>query len=237
MHFKFKFLVAGIALLVALTACTQSEEGGAEKASAEAPATEASAPSSAAPAATEEAEPAAAEPASSETSDASESTETPAETTLVATEEEKPAAGAAPETSEPVASEPVAETEATDAAKPADEAPASAPPAEAAASAAAPYTVVDGKIDKDTFSGWQAYRTTGCGQCHGGAGQGGAAPSLVDRLKSIDQAQFNKSVLEGKNLMPPWKGNPKVVANIDKLYAYLKARSDGALGEGKPEVQ
>ncbi len=101
----------------------------------------------------------------------------------------------------------------------------------------APYSVVDGKVDQATFEGWQSYRTSGCGQCHGGAGQGGAAPSLVERLKTIDKDTFKKSVLEGKSLMPPWKGNPKVVENIDKIYAYLKARSDGVLGEEKPEKQ
>lgn len=43
--------------------------------------------------------------------------------------------------------------------------------------------------------------------------------------------------MEGKNLMPPWKNNKLVMGNIDKIYAYLKARSDGVLGEGKPEKQ
>lgn len=74
-----------------------------------------------------------------------------------------------------------------------------------------PYSVVDGKVDAHTFKGWQIYRTGGCGTCHGGAAEGGAAPSLVERLKSIDKEQFMNSVQNGKNLMPPWKGNPKIV--------------------------
>jgi mono/diheme cytochrome c family protein len=115
----------------------------------------------------------------------------------------------------------------------AEEAPAAAP----AAGGDKPYTITGGKVDEATFTGWQTYRTVGCGQCHGGSGQGGAAPSLVERLKTVDKATFTTSVMNGKNLMPPWKGNPKVVANIDKIYAYLKARSDGALGEEKPEKQ
>jgi len=113
---------------------------------------------------------------------------------------------------------------------------ATAAPA-AAAGGDKPYSIVDGKVDANTFEGWQTYRVAGCGQCHGGAAQGGAAPSLVERLKTISQEQFNTSVLEGKNLMPPWKNNKKVVDNLDKLYAYVKARSDGALGEDKPVKQ
>jgi mono/diheme cytochrome c family protein len=109
--------------------------------------------------------------------------------------------------------------------------------APAAAGGDKPYSVVDGKVDANTFVGWQTYRTGGCGSCHGGAGQGGAAPSLVDRLKTITQDQFNTAVLDGKNLMPPWKSNKKIVDNMDKLYAYLKARSDGVLGEEKPVKQ
>lgn len=53
-----------------------------------------------------------------------------------------------------------------------------------------PYNVKDGKVDAFTFEGWQKYRAGNCGQCHGGAGQGGAAPSLVERLKTISEEQF-----------------------------------------------
>jgi hypothetical protein len=35
--------------------------------------------------------------------------------------------------------------------------------------------------------------------------------------------------------MPALGTNPDVVDNIDNIYAYLKARSDGALGRGHPE--
>jgi mono/diheme cytochrome c family protein len=99
-----------------------------------------------------------------------------------------------------------------------------------------PYSVVDGKLDENTFKGWQTYRGV-CGVCHGGAAEGGAAPSLVDRLKTIDKEQFKQSVLNGKNLMPPWKTNPNVVENLDNLYAYIKGRSDGAIAPGKQTKQ
>ncbi|MGA0610801.1 c-type cytochrome [Caldimonas sp. KR1-144] len=35
-------------------------------------------------------------------------------------------------------------------------------------------------------------------------------------------------------VMPPWQGQPRVEAHIIDLYAYLSARSDGALGPGQP---
>jgi hypothetical protein len=35
--------------------------------------------------------------------------------------------------------------------------------------------------------------------------------------------------------MPAWKMNQKVMAGKENLYRYLKARSDGAIGEIKPK--
>ena len=35
--------------------------------------------------------------------------------------------------------------------------------------------------------------------------------------------------------MPAWKSNPKVIAGRDQIYAYLMARSDGAIGVVKPK--
>jgi hypothetical protein len=35
-------------------------------------------------------------------------------------------------------------------------------------------------------------------------------------------------------LMPAWDGDPKVEPHLGDLYAYLKARSDGKLGPGRP---
>ncbi len=34
--------------------------------------------------------------------------------------------------------------------------------------------------------------------------------------------------------MPRWENNPVVKDNVQKIYRYLKARSDGALGPDKP---
>lgn len=36
--------------------------------------------------------------------------------------------------------------------------------------------------------------------------------------------------------MPEWKHNPIVEEHVDFIYQYLKARSTGAIGPGKPEI-
>jgi hypothetical protein len=35
--------------------------------------------------------------------------------------------------------------------------------------------------------------------------------------------------------MPPWKDNPNVNKKYKELFAYLKARADGALQPGRPK--
>lgn len=64
-------------------------------------------------------------------------------------------------------------------------------------------------------------------------------PNLADSLKVISKEEFFKTVAEGKagsiGSMPAWKANPKVIAGRDQLYAYLLARSDGAIGVVKPK--
>ena len=96
-----------------------------------------------------------------------------------------------------------------------------------------PYQVVDGKIDTNTFEGWKSFRGNGCGTCHGGAGQGGAGPSLTVSLQEkINKERFVETVTNGRSgtLMRPFKTSPRVMDNLDNIYAYLKARSDGVLG-------
>ncbi len=92
-----------------------------------------------------------------------------------------------------------------------------------------PYQVIDGKIDENKFEGWKAYRGGTCGQCHGGAEQG-LIVSLAEKID--DKARFIKVVKNGNpgTPMPPFKKNIRVMDNLDNIYAYIKARSDGVLG-------
>ncbi len=92
-----------------------------------------------------------------------------------------------------------------------------------------PYQVIDGKIDENTFEGWKAYRGGTCGQCHGGAAQA-LIVSLGEKID--DKDRFIKLVTNGNpgTPMPPFKKNTGVMDNLDNIYAYIKARSDGVLG-------
>jgi len=97
-----------------------------------------------------------------------------------------------------------------------------------------PYQVIDGKIDKNTFEGWRTYNGGGCGGCHGSGGTGGVASNLAESLMiKSDKEKFKDIVTNGYpgSLMKPHKNDKRVMENLDNLYAYLKARSDGVLGE------
>jgi len=106
-----------------------------------------------------------------------------------------------------------------------------------------PYTVKDGKVDKATYNGWRRY-TESCMRCHGPDGAGSSyAPSMVDSLKQMSEDQFKEIVVNGRqnvttsseNIMPPFGEVEDVMLYLDDIYAYLKARSDGALGRGRPD--
>ena len=106
-----------------------------------------------------------------------------------------------------------------------------------------PYTVVNGKVDKGTYNGYRRYGES-CMRCHGPDGAGSSyAPSLVDSLKKLDYEQFTNTVVNGKKdlsagqnkVMPAFGNTEDVTLYIDDIYGYLKARSDGALGRGRPE--
>ena len=98
------------------------------------------------------------------------------------------------------------------------------------------YRVVDGdQVDADTLKGWKTWRAMACDRCHGPNQEGLVGPSLVQSLKVLTKEQFETTVLNGRieKGMPNFGGTQTVVENIDRLYAYLKGRSDGAIKPGK----
>jgi methanol metabolism-related c-type cytochrome len=106
-----------------------------------------------------------------------------------------------------------------------------------------PYTVKDGKVDQHTYNGWRRY-TESCLRCHGPDGAGSSyGPDLTESLKSLSEDQFKEVVVNGRqnvntantNVMPSFGTTEDVMMYLDDIYAYLKARSDGALGRGRPE--
>ena len=122
----------------------------------------------------------------------------------------------------------------------AEPAPAPAPaPTTAPTAGAALYQVVDGnKVDPGTLKGFRTWRAAACDRCHGANQEGMVGPSLIASLKVLSEAEFSKTVLEGRleKGMPSFGGNPDVANNIHQLYAYLKGRSDGAITQAKVEA-
>ncbi len=100
----------------------------------------------------------------------------------------------------------------------------------------------DGKVDWYTYSGFRRYHSD-CHVCHGPEGLGSSyAPALVDSLKVLSYEDFATTVASGRqkvsasqnSVMPAFGTNRNVMCYLDDIYAYLKARSDGALGRGRP---
>jgi mono/diheme cytochrome c family protein len=101
---------------------------------------------------------------------------------------------------------------------------------------APPYSVVDGRVDARTYEGFRRFNAV-CSHCHGLDGSGGSfGPSLI--AAPIAAADFRSAVLAGRAqgtfVMNGYAGDPNVVPYIDAIYAYLRARADGAIGRGRP---
>jgi methanol metabolism-related c-type cytochrome len=106
-----------------------------------------------------------------------------------------------------------------------------------------PYKVENGHVDQATYNGYRRYGES-CLRCHGPDGAGSSyAPSLVDSLKQMDHDAFAEVVVNGRqdvntarqNVMPAFGTVEDVMDYLDDIYAYLKARSDGVLGRGRPK--
>jgi methanol metabolism-related c-type cytochrome len=113
----------------------------------------------------------------------------------------------------------------------------------AAAGEEKPYHIADdGTVDWATFDGYRRYNSV-CNTCHGPDGAGSSfGPALVDSLKRLNHDQFTDIVVNGKTevntavqkKMPAFGTDPNVMCYLDDIYTYLKARSDGVLGRGRP---
>ena len=130
---------------------------------------------------------------------------------------------------------------------------------------AAPYRVADGKVDASTYIGWRLFQTNCAQCHGSSAAGTDRAPDLLPRVKEMSQARFVGTVLQrykeltpageafaesgsrealiaeilqrktGGIPMPAWDGDPNVKPHILDIYAYLRARADGALDERRPE--
>ncbi len=65
----------------------------------------------------------------------------------------------------------------------------------------------------------------------------------MNSLKKLDKRQFEETVINGRknvttaseNVMPAFGTNIDAVQHLEEIYAYLKARSDGVIGRGRPK--
>jgi methanol metabolism-related c-type cytochrome len=101
----------------------------------------------------------------------------------------------------------------------------------------------DGTIDWYTYVGFTRYSAE-CLRCHGPDGMGSTyAPALIDSMKQLSYADFYATVASGKRavsasqdlVMPALGQDKNVMCFIDEIYAYLRARSDDAVGRGRPQ--
>ena len=106
------------------------------------------------------------------------------------------------------------------------------------------YVVEDGKVDKATYNGYRRFHGI-CHTCHGQDALGSTfAPSLVESLKDLTYEDFKATLIEGRTVtlsdgstsaMPSFEENIDVMKYQDDIYKFLRARSDGVLGPGRPK--
>jgi mono/diheme cytochrome c family protein len=103
------------------------------------------------------------------------------------------------------------------------------------------YTVENGRVDAGTAHGYMVY-TGVCMPCHGPDGVGSSfAPSLVRAAERRTYEQMYETIHDGRSLlpgqvMPPFGEDENVMEAVPDIYRYLKARADGELGRGRPQL-
>src|SRR6476646_6887521 len=98
-------------------------------------------------------------------------------------------------------------------------------------------------VSQDVYDGWKQFNLN-CARCHGEDVQGTTiAPHLIESLKSSGPINtkelFVQTVCNGrpKKGMPAWCSMGLDTAKIEQVYAYVKGRSDGKIGPGRPAVR
>ncbi|MES1940485.1 hypothetical protein T5B8_09586 [Salinisphaera sp. T5B8] len=101
------------------------------------------------------------------------------------------------------------------------------------------------RVSDDVMVGYEKFGSH-CSQCHAQNAEGSTfAPSLVQRLKGMNQGRFTAAVAGGVtrldsttgqySVMPSWANNEDVMNHVQQIWAFLKARSDGVLPAGRPK--
>jgi mono/diheme cytochrome c family protein len=98
-------------------------------------------------------------------------------------------------------------------------------------------------VSQEVYDGWKQYNLN-CARCHGEDVQGTTiAPHLVTSMKPggpINTKElFVQTVCAGRPAkgMPSWCALGMEMPTIEKIYAYVKGRSDAKLGQGRPALK
>ncbi|MGR2740010.1 c-type cytochrome [Billgrantia sp. Q4P2] len=103
------------------------------------------------------------------------------------------------------------------------------------------FVVEEGKVDPDTYQGYIAY-TRSCMACHGPDGLGSSfAPNLIRAVERRGWENFAGTIASGREVqpgqvMPSFADDPYVMGNIPKIFSYMRARGEGGLGRGRPQI-
>jgi mono/diheme cytochrome c family protein len=98
-------------------------------------------------------------------------------------------------------------------------------------------------VSQDVYDGWKQFNLN-CARCHGEDVLGTTiAPHLILSLKPdgpINTKElFMQTVCAGRPAkgMPAWCALGMEIPTIEKIYAYVKARSDAKVAPGRPAVK
>ena len=98
-------------------------------------------------------------------------------------------------------------------------------------------------VTQQVYDGWKQYNLN-CARCHGEDVLGTTiAPHLLLSLKPDGPINTKESFIQTVCAGRPEKGMPSWCAlgmempKIEQMYAYVKARSDGKMGPGRPALK
>jgi mono/diheme cytochrome c family protein len=98
-------------------------------------------------------------------------------------------------------------------------------------------------VSQDVYDGWKQFNLN-CARCHGEDALGTSfAPHLIVSLRPdgpINTKElFMQTVCAGRpeKGMPSWCALGMEITTIDKIYSYVKARSDAKMAPGRPAVK
>jgi cytochrome c len=92
-------------------------------------------------------------------------------------------------------------------------------------------------VSSAEYDGWKVFHSN-CDRCHGQDATGSSfAPNLRASIgeNGMSEATFTSVVSDGRGKEMPAFKSTLTGAQIDQLFAYLKARSTGTLGPGRPK--